>query len=541
MDINKADILSLMESDDRFRYKIESIKATFGAKLDALSGDSTTIDGTANSDEQEIKDDISKTADNSDLTMKYLKELTGIEKAKNQKNKFFDDMSGSKDTKSNKDSGIMGQLREMTGIKDSKGGLAKKLMGALAIIGILHEFGTSLPNIGRVIVKLSKSKRAFGTFFAGFTKFIDNFRDMKKLNLMKALKGFKFADIGKPFIRLIDWVKDIKNFKISSIFKAIKLGKNGGRLASKSNPITAILGEIVFTIMDGIMGFFNADKWGVGKINGVISSVLATSDKGVMGAFGNFGKWALIGAGIGSVVPVLGTAVGGLIGGILGAVLGFIGGERIAKFFNTIGGAISKWWTETWTMVSDYWGGLWTDLSTSISSSFISSKEWVSDMTNTIKTKFAEIKDNIIERITKVFDDIKASIASIIPKKPKWVADLQKKFGGDDSTEPTSGSQTPYKSPDSIIREATLRGLSNAQKAADKQNAQLLKQNEELKLAVINMTEVLSGDLKTLPNGIADKIPEGKGDTFNTVNSSSIFQQGSTNIPDYRNTYLQGN
>jgi len=50
----------------------------------------------------------------------------------------------------------------------------------------------------------------------------------------------------------------------------------------------------------------------------------------------------LLGAGIGSFVPVIGTVVGGVVGSGVGAILGAIGGERIAKGFYAAGEGISN-------------------------------------------------------------------------------------------------------------------------------------------------------------------------------------------------------
>ena len=58
------------------------------------------------------------------------------------------------------------------------------------------------------------------------------------------------------------------------------------------------------------------------------------------------GTFALIGAGIGSFIPVVGTLAGALIGGalgiVVGGILGFFGGGRIAKFMDSIGTFVSE-------------------------------------------------------------------------------------------------------------------------------------------------------------------------------------------------------
>ena len=121
--------------------------------------------------------------------------------------------------------------------------------------------------------------------------------------------------------------------------------KKLGAVKGLAGPIGFLIAGIVWMVFDGIKGFFRADKWGVGKTNAVVSSVLGGTDSGMKGAFKGAGKWGLIGAGIGSLVaPGVGTLVGGLIGAIVGAILGWIGGERIAKAFKAVG----EWFKAKW-------------------------------------------------------------------------------------------------------------------------------------------------------------------------------------------------
>jgi len=131
---------------------------------------------------------------------------------------------------------------------------------------------------------------------------------------------------------------------LGNLFSALMGGLAGtklGKMAStlfpqimKALPFAALAGGIIWMVIDGIKGFFLSGEWGVRGISGVIGSVLGGTDKGLKGGFKNMGKWALIGAGIGSFVPVIGTLVGGLIGAAVGFLLGWIGGERIAKLID---------------------------------------------------------------------------------------------------------------------------------------------------------------------------------------------------------------
>ena len=140
----------------------------------------------------------------------------------------------------------------------------------------------------------------------------------------------------------------------SFLAKFLGLGKGGmlsGALA-KMLPMVGklgLIGGIIWAVMDGITGFFKADEWGTSKFSGVVGAVLGGVDTGLKGVFKNVGKWALIGAGIGSMVPGIGTLVGGLIGAAVGGYLSIFGGEKLAIIFDTVG----KWMMEN--VLTPYW------------------------------------------------------------------------------------------------------------------------------------------------------------------------------------------
>jgi len=101
--------------------------------------------------------------------------------------------------------------------------------------------------------------------------------------------------------------------------------------------ITGIVSGLFLMIMDG----FKGSKL-FGGVSGFIGGFLGGVDKGIKGAFKNMGKWALLGAGVGSIVPGVGTMIGGLIGALIGGVLGFIGGEKIARAAQELGENIKE-------------------------------------------------------------------------------------------------------------------------------------------------------------------------------------------------------
>ena len=130
------------------------------------------------------------------------------------------------------------------------------------------------------------------------------------------------------------------------------LGKfGGGGFLAKLFPMIGklgLVGGIIWMAVDGIRGFLKADEWGVSKVSGMMGGLLGGMDEELSGGFKNMGKWALTGAGIGSLVPVLGTLVGGLIGAAVGFLLGFIGGEKIAKAFDAVGTWFMRIWDVVW-------------------------------------------------------------------------------------------------------------------------------------------------------------------------------------------------
>jgi hypothetical protein len=124
------------------------------------------------------------------------------------------------------------------------------------------------------------------------------------------------------------------------------MGKIFGNLL-KGGAIALIIGGLVWAGINAFQGWVASQKWGTSKISGAIGGFLAGTDSGWKGAFKNFGKWALIGAGTGFLVagPV-GAIVGGLIGASVGAILGFIGGETIAKGVDKLKSDMTTLWKD---------------------------------------------------------------------------------------------------------------------------------------------------------------------------------------------------
>ena len=188
--------------------------------------------------------------------------------------------------------------------------------------GLLEWLGmTTL--FGKVKTSLLGIKKLFGTGLFG--------------------KGGLFRNLKALFLKTIQ-----STFGKGALRALLNVAKIGSRLAG-------IAGVVVMPIIDGILGFFNAEDWGVSKISGVLGGVLGGGEGGIMNMFMNAGKWAVIGATIGSVVPIVGTIAGGLIGAVLGGILGLIGGDVLAQSFDKVG----AWFVSVFDTVVDAISKVW--------------------------------------------------------------------------------------------------------------------------------------------------------------------------------------
>ena len=163
--------------------------------------------------------------------------------------------------------------------------------------------------------------------------------------ILKILKPELFAKISGGLKNLFTFIfkgnlfENIGNL-LAKKFPSL-IGKKFISVFSKAGPITMIVGGLVMAVKDGIKGL--TQGWKTSKVSNFAGSFLGGVDKGIKGAFKNMGKWALIGAGVGSFIPVVGTVLGGVLGAVVGGILGFIGGENIAKAFNVVGAFVNKW------------------------------------------------------------------------------------------------------------------------------------------------------------------------------------------------------
>lgn len=283
------------------------------------------------------------------LEVHYGKALSdSIEKERKDKNlllKGFDSLKGAitdlpKDTQKSLAGGLLGPLNLLISpIQEFFGGSLSKLFGGMK--SLFQKFTNKKPTASQVLKEGGQA--GLGAIYIGniLTKFLGE--DEKKES---------------PFEMLKNKLKDM----LGGIFKGLGSGlgglvKGAGKLLT--NPITAIVAGLIWMATDAVRGIFKAKEWGTSKISAGLGGALGGMDKGIKGAFKNMGKWALIGAGIGSFIPVVGTIAGGLIGGAIGMVLGAIGGERLAKGFDKIG----VWFKEkVWGGIKTLFSNLWQNI-----------------------------------------------------------------------------------------------------------------------------------------------------------------------------------
>ena len=96
-----------------------------------------------------------------------------------------------------------------------------------------------------------------------------------------------------------------------------------------------IAGGVAMMVINGLKGMNKASDWHVDGLSGFIGGFLGGTESGWKGTVENMVPGALTGAGIGLMFGPIGLIVGGLLGAAVGAILGYIGGEEIAKTFQS--------------------------------------------------------------------------------------------------------------------------------------------------------------------------------------------------------------
>jgi len=213
-----------------------------------------------------------------------------------------------------------------------------------------------------------------------------------------------------------------------------------------------LLAGLAMAIKDGVGGWFKSEEWGVSNIAGALGGLFGGT--GEAGSFGNVSgnalKWGLIGAGLGSIVPVIGTGIGFAAGALIGGILGYFGGEKIAKAIQAVG-------------------------------------DWVSDKMSNI-LKFLGLKDKTKEDHETEIEEERKSIETRL-------ADIKA------AQEKTKKSKTDYKTPLAArgkgftSKEAQQKELERQQKVEQEYVQQLSKLDEESEVVEETGTRADRGEL----------------------------------------------
>jgi GH24 family phage-related lysozyme (muramidase) len=188
-----------------------------------------------------------------------------------------------------------------------------------------------------------------------------------------------------------------------------------GVAGAGSGVLKMLGGSLLALAIDGVLGAFKSQEWGVSKSSGAIAGMLGGSINNTMiNGFSQMGKWALIGATAGSVFPGLGTLAGGILGAAFGGIMGAIGGEKISGFIEKTG--IGEYVSSFVTMVGNLIAGPVRIVWKSIELGF-----------RLIKDTFELIHTEAIEPLTPIMEpmyDASKKFFGFFTKIFNWISDF---------------------------------------------------------------------------------------------------------------------
>ena len=263
------------------------------------------------------------------------------------------------------------------------------------------------------------------------------FDSLKEMLMMKWSMGgmslgslFKKGGLKKLFLFLGTTLFTGIKTAFASVGVGIK-GLLGPTLMKFLSPMALITG-LVLAVKDGISAMGSSMDWGVGKISAFLGGFFGgEADGGVMNMFKNMGKWALIGAGIGSVVPVVGTLLGGLVGAAIGGLLGLIGAKRIAQAFSAVGAWLKKAWIGVSAFVKDIWNkvvtwftSLWSWASEGIAAGWTGLTGFISEKWEQVKAWFFNALSWASEGLSAGWTGLSGFVSEKWQAVKKWFEDL---------------------------------------------------------------------------------------------------------------------
>lgn len=200
---------------------------------------------------------------------------------------------------------------------------------------------------------------------------------------------------------------------MSTLTSLLKLPMQALKFAT--NPLTLLIGGLIWGVFDGVKAALGADKWGTSKSGAFIGGFLAGGE-GIGGLFKNMGKWAMIGVGVGMIGGPIGMLIGGLVGVVLGGLLNAIGAEKIAKTMDKF----ASWFSGVFGGFIDSLKNKWDAVVGEFKSVWERVTFWFEDDLMPAVNKFKADLEPIVQRISgfineKLIPDLKRFFNFISP------------------------------------------------------------------------------------------------------------------------------
>ena len=258
--------------------------------------------------------------------------------------------------------------------------------------------------------------------------------------------------------------------------------------------ITALITGLAWAVVDGFRG-----SKVFGGVPGFIGGFFGGMNSGIRGMFAGMGKFALIGAGLGMVVPIFGPIVGGIIGALIGGIMGWIGGEKITAFINNIIVVLQEMFQN-------------------IVDKFVSVKEWVMDGISGFAEKIADMSKGIFDPIIWVLRKIQNGIKHMI----NFYIGLANKIPGVNikklEIDPVGDIGEERKEKEK--QEATASALDKVQSAEGPERGTALNADEQKKM-IATAEEFLSTNMDDLKTTLKDK--SATGAYMETLNNLTLM------------------
>lgn len=558
MDINTADILALMESDDRFKHKIEGIKSVFGSKLDKLNTNPTMIESNIKEDSPETVNSMDSHLSNIDDTVddmyKAFNKFTNITITQNQKNKFFDE-SRSDPVKALSNTTIF-KIPKHNPDKSS-GILSTLLAGVLGSSGL----GLSLPRMmPRILASLPTMMPVL-------------LKSLPVAGLVAGVLGGVFDGI-MGYFKADEWGVSQVNASLSAFFggtgsglsgagsNALKGAGIGAGIGMIGGPMGSIVGALLGSAVGGILGYVGGEKIAKYMDDSVIALAWRDTVKTLQDPSLNLGEKftkLILGA---PLYEFLTTGDTSKFKEYIDKTLGEDMVDMMKNSKLSVGEKVTRFVLGNDEIAVNYWENTEDEMALRLSNTIFGS-----DFVNAF-VKFAEGSANVLfgkdqAEYLRTLNAADTTLALTLGFGPEEMNDMKafqaeheqymyanteigKALGAYESLEDMkalteerkkfSEMGLAFEGADAPVT-IDLDKWMYAPNPTPKDDTS----TEEIVTAINNMSAILSGNISSLPDGIAEKMPEVDGSTFNTFNSKTNVNQSSPYIPNYRNAHLNGN